>query len=139
MIGVRRTGFELPRAGCVAALLVLGGCASNPPCHPGERSMLVDTLYFGASHPGGDVTEAQWREFVDGAVTPRFPKGFAWWRGGGQWRGASGEIQREATFILRLVHEEADEAAVLGVADHYKARFRQESVLRVRQAGCVRF
>ncbi len=127
----------------MALVLGLSGCVANPPvaCQPGERLMTVDTLYFGAQQPEGAVSATEWRDFVDLPVTPRFPAGLPWWEGRGQWRTAHGEIQGEASFILRLIHEDArgDEQAVRAIADVYKARFRQESVLRVRHPACVLF
>ncbi|WP_176225222.1 DUF3574 domain-containing protein [Methylomagnum ishizawai] len=126
---------------CLAG--ALAACVPHPPspCPAGERSMQVDTLYFGTRQPEGVVAAAAWRGFVDAEVTPRFPGGFTWWLGEGQWRTVRGDIQRESTYILRVVHGDtlAESGAVAALAERYKVEFRQEAVLRVRSIACVAF
>jgi hypothetical protein len=128
----------------LALTLAIGACASHPPdtCRPGERPAAADALYFGAAKPDGTaVTAEEWRDFVDRVVTPRFPQGLSWWEGAGQWRTAAGTIQREASHILHLVHEDTaeNELALREIANRYKTRFRQEAVLRIRSGACVSF
>lgn len=126
---------------CLAG--VLAACALDAPdgCRPGERAMWVDTLYFGTRKPDGVVAAEAWRGFVDAEVTPRFPGGFTWWTGQGQWRAAQGGIQREDAYILRIVHGDtpAETGAVGALAERYKAEFQQEAVLRVRSMACAAF
>src|SRR6202041_2555861 len=66
---------------------VLGGEVA----HPGRTSGWVDTkLYFGlgpADHPEKGISEAQWRDFLDKEVTPRFPDGLSVVDVYGQWQG----------------------------------------------------
>lgn len=127
----------------LALTLAVGACASHPPetCRPGEWWAVVDALYFGTATPDGTVTPTEWRDFVNRVVTPRFPQGLSWWASAGQWQSATGAIQREASHILHLVHEDTPESelALREVVSRYKARFRQESVLRVRSGSCVSF
>jgi hypothetical protein len=129
--------------GILALTLAIEACASHPPetCRPGERSAIVDALYFGTATSDGTVTSAEWRDFVNRVVTPRFPQGLSWWASAGQWRTATGAIQREASHILHLVHDDTQESelALREVVNRYKARFRQEAVLRVRSGSCVSF
>ena len=37
-------------------------------------------------------------------MTPRFPEGLSTWQASGQWRSASGQIIREPSYVLSLVH-----------------------------------
>lgn len=60
---------------------------------------LLDRLYFGrAISEGGEVSEADWDEFIAEIVTPRFPDGLTFWRADGQYQDASGIIIREPSF-----------------------------------------
>ena len=63
------------------------------------------------------------------------------WQASGQWRGASGVVEREGTHVLRLAHPDdaAHERAAAEVAAAYKTRFRQESVMRERAHACTSF
>ena len=104
--------------------------------------MVSDTLYLGADVPqGGTVSADDWRTFLEDTATPRFPQGLSWWPAQGQWKGANGDVVRESSHVLRLVHggSFAEQQATQEIAAAYKARFRQEAVLRTRTAACVSF
>src|SRR4051812_38501479 len=65
-------------------------------CEPGNQAMVRDTLYFGQNRPdGGRVSRAEWDRFLTDVITPRFPDGLTVMRAVGQWRGASGKVERE--------------------------------------------
>ncbi len=99
-------------------------------------------MMFGRSIAGGgQVSEADWRAFLDEEVTPRFPGGLTAVDAGGQWRNASGVVGREPSKVLMLVLPGGrDEAARLGaVREAYKARFHQDSVLLITQPVCAAF
>ena len=101
-----------------------------------ESVWVLDRLYFGRSMPHGEeVSEAAWDQFVDEIVTPRFPDGLTLWHAEGQWQDASGVIIQEATFILEVAHEDnpASDTQLDEIIGEYKARFQQESVLRVTE------
>lgn len=132
------------RAAWVAVLgsaLVLGGCSVTRDlrCAPGEQAAASEWLYFGTAKPGGTVSAAEWSLFLAGSVTPRFPAGLTVWPAAGQWQAADGSITREDSFVLNLVHPatEAAEQSIGALIGEYKARFRQEAVLRVRTQACV--
>ena len=92
-------------------------------------------LYFGTAKPDGVVTEAQFREFIDRAVTPRFPDGLTVLKGDGQFRGEDNVIVKEQSFVLILLYpfETFDESSrrIERIRTLYKDIFAQESVLRV--------
>src|SRR3954469_22345925 len=99
--------MRIPRFLLVSILAaVLAGCAHHAtspiasasaptlkgdPAHPGRTAGWVDTrLLFGlgpADHPDQGISEAQWREFLDREVTPRFPDGLSVADIYGQWQG----------------------------------------------------
>jgi len=41
------------------------------------------------------VSDAEWRAFLDEAVTPLFPAGLTVVEATGQWKGQSGQVERE--------------------------------------------
>jgi hypothetical protein len=135
--------------GSLAILAGLSGClhapmhqAAVPACEAGDRAMVRDVLYFGRNRPdGGKVTDDEWQAFLDQVVTPRFPDGLTVTSARGQWRGASGQVETEASQVLTLLHAGDANARrrVAGIADEYKRRFGQEAVLRERSAACVAF
>jgi len=92
-------------------------------------------LYFGTAKPDGVVTEAQFREFIDRAVTPRFPDGLTVLKGDGQFRGEDNTVVKEQSFVLILLYpfETFDESSkrIERIRTLYKDLFAQESVLRV--------
>ena len=110
-------------------------------CPPGQEAGAIDTLYFGTAAQGGAVTETDWSQFLRNVVAPVFPAGFTTWNAQGQWRNASGEVSREASHVLQVVHKrESDfDTSIAQVIASYKKRFAQESVLRVTQAACFAF
>lgn len=134
-------------AGALVAALV--GCSALPSapgsataCAAGFDSFERDTLYFGRAIPaGGQVSDAQWTDFLDATVTPAFPQGLTVIDAVGQWRGASGGVVREPSKLVVLLHPRSvkDDEAIAGIIDTYRKRFGQEAVLQERQSACVRF
>lgn len=128
-------------------LSLLAACATQPlpapaACDPGDQARTRDTLYFGRNRPdGGSVDDAQWQLFLDEVITPRFPDGLTVMHAAGQWRGASGKIEREPSEVVTVLHagDAAAQRAVAEIAAEYKRRFRQEAVLRERSMACARF
>ena len=102
-----------------------------------------DELYFGALIPtGGIVTDSLWEDFLDKVVTPRFPQGFTCLDALGRYQYKNGEIRREPTRIVMLLYdssERSNERKVHEIAETYKDRFAQESVLRVTSNPAVKF
>jgi hypothetical protein len=125
-----------------ALSFALAGCASldGAACAGGETATISETLYFGMAKPtGGTVSSEEWAGFLRDVVTPRFPAGLTAWPASGQWRGADGEVVREDSHVLTLLHPQdaASENSVLAIVADYKTRFEQEAVLRVRSRVCT--
>lgn len=119
----------------------LGGCVAHPTsCAARGDAAVSEMIYFGMARPGGgNVTETEWSEFLRTVVTPRFPAGLTVWPAAGQWRGNNGEVVRESSYVLNLLHapDAKTEADVVAIVSEYKQRFEQEAVLRVRSAACM--
>ncbi|MGW0732386.1 DUF3574 domain-containing protein [Streptomyces sp. NPDC002851] len=103
-----------------------------------EGEAYVETrLFFGTERPDGgpDVTEQQFLRFIDREVTPRFPDGLTVQEGRGQWRDASGTIERERSYELILLYPKAEAPArdkqVEQIRTAYMHEYGQESVARL--------
>lgn len=100
-------------------------------------------LYFGSDkHDGTTVSEAEFMQFIDAEVTPRFPDGLTMLTGYGQFLDAEGVIEKERSMVLILLYPLTSFDAgkrVQEVREAYKRLFRQESVLRVDSLSYVSF
>lgn len=82
--------------------------------------------FMGRSIPdGGFVGRAALQRFVRDAVSPRFD-GFTLTAGKGYWRGSAEEV---AVLSVITDNPTADQLKMREIAQAYKDRFRQESVL----------
>lgn len=92
-------------------------------------------LFFGTARPGGVVSEAEFRMFVDHEVTPRFPDGLTVIDAAGQFTGADGVLVKEDSFVMVLLYpvEAANDShrKIETIRRLYRKKFQQESVLRV--------
>lgn len=137
------TGCAHPAASAAAtAAPTLSGDAA----HPGQTSGWVDTkLYFGlgpAGHPKQGVSEAQWRDFLDKEVTPRFPDGLSVVDVYGQWQGkneAAPERIRTKLLIIDYPDNAENRAKIDAIRAAWKQRTGDESVMRVTEPADVSF
>jgi uncharacterized protein DUF3574 len=132
--------FLLGLTGCAASSLPIRPSAGA--CEAGDQSMVRDTLYFGRNRPnGGAVREAEWRQFLNETITPRFPDGLTVVTATGQWRNARGHIEREASKVMTVLHsgDPTARGKISEIIAEYRQRFDQESILRERAATCARF
>jgi hypothetical protein len=139
--------FLLPAA--LTALLGLAGCTlATDTGYPVEETCASDApmvrteLFFGLDRfEEPPVTEAEWQEFVDAEVTPRFSEGLTMLSSDGQYLAESGEQIHEDSKIVILLHDgsPAASADVDAIRQAYLERFDQESVLRVDSDACVGF
>jgi hypothetical protein len=127
--------------GALAATTFRSAAASAAHCAAGDTALVRDILYFGRNTPGAELSDSAWQQYVDQVLTPRFPAGLTTWDAAGQWRGASGKVQRERSKVLTLLHSgdaRSDQLVAESVGE-YKRRFAQEAVLRERVTTCSRF
>ena len=92
-------------------------------------------LFFGSAKPDGTVvTEADWQQFLNTHITPRFPDGLTVLSGFGQFRNSDGIIVRERSTVLILLYpvqtRRSSSEKIEQLRSLYKAAFKQESVLR---------
>jgi hypothetical protein len=101
----------------------------------GSLPFVRTELYFGTAKPGGVVSEAEFLDFVDRHVTPRFPDGLTLIKGDGQFRSDGNTIVKEQSFVLILLypHDTRDEGLrrIERIRTLYKDEFDQQSVVRV--------
>jgi hypothetical protein len=121
---------------------VESGSGSQPRL-PGERFARTE-LFFGSSRPEGEVTDAEFQQFLDGVVKPRFPDGLTLLAGVGQFRGADGIPVDERSRVLILLYPDdargENSKRIEEIRAAYKSQFRQQSVLRSdRCCETVRF
>jgi Protein of unknown function (DUF3574) len=112
----------------------------------GRADGWVDTkLYFGlgpADHPELGVSEAQWHEFLDTEVTPRFPDGLSVVDVYGQWQGkneASPERLRSKLLIIDYLDSAENRTKIDAIRAAWKQRTGDQSVLKVTEPAGVSF
>ena len=153
----------------LAAVLAFSGCATTTPtprtpasatptatlqgdaARPDAATNWVRSeLYFGVGEESGAsdreqtdaISEAQWRDFLDKQVTPRFPDGLTVFDAYGQWlfRGAK-EPNRLRTKVLVVLHENTPQrrADIEAIRLAWKQATKHQSVLWSQQAVDVSF
>jgi hypothetical protein len=138
--------------GCVHPAAKTGAAGRTAPtlqgdaAHPAHTSGWVDTkLYFGlgpADHPEQGVSEAQWRDFLDKEVTPRFPDGLSVVDVYGQWQGkGSATVERLRSKLLIIDYPDSAEnrAKIDAIRSAWKQRTGDQSVLKVTAPADVSF
>ena len=116
---------------------ILTGCHS-----PSGQAWVRSEIYFGQTKPSGaHITPTDWQMFLDEVVTPQFPAGLTVLDAAGQWRNATGHLDREPSKVLVLVHPPSCEieTKVDAIRAEYCRRFEQEAVLIVTSKARVAF
>jgi hypothetical protein len=128
----------------IAALMLLfAGAAGAQDCRGGQRPRQVAELMFGRNigdHVG--VSEGAWRRFVEREIAPRFPDGFTVLDATGRFRDRGNDrLVREPSKLVEIVLPGgADDVGRLDeIAQAYKRRFKQRSVVVIVRAACVSF
>ncbi len=115
---------------------------------PGQRlqafqDITIKTeLIFGLQRQNGDtIATADWKDFLDREITPRFKDGLTVIDAYGQYLGATGRMYKEPSRIVLLLHRPSDslDAAIDTIRSVYKRQFQQESVLRISTPVGVSF
>lgn len=116
--------------------------AHEKDCPDGTELFAEYHLFFGRSQGGAEVvSDTAWREFLGSEITPRFPVGLTVMDANGQWRNATGEVERERAKMVIVLAPlgDADLRSTEEVALAYKDVFDQESVLRTVNTTCAAF
>ena len=116
------------------------------PLHPPQTKDWLETrLYFGlgpADAPSKGSSEAQWRDFLDHEVTPRFPSGLSVVDVYGQWQGSkqhTPERLRSKMLIIDYPDTKENRDKVDAIRTAWKKLTGDQSVLRVTQQVDVSF
>jgi len=110
---------------------------ADRPKRVASEPFIRTELFFGTGREDGpDVTEAEFREFLDAVIRPAFPDGLTLLTGDGQFCCDSNhDIIKEKSFVLILLYPPRQRRESSGkveqIREDYKAAFRQQSVLRV--------
>lgn len=140
-MGIRHVRLTVLLA-AACACVSFASVAPARACPEGLRPANTAQLFFGrSSGANGEVTDADWRGFLDAEVTPRFPDGLSVSDVYGQWKSPAGDFVREdskALFIV-LAGKPGERERLDLIRDAYKRRFHQQSVLIVEQRACVAF
>ncbi|SRR6266568_4714983 len=144
----------------LAPVLALAACAhqtattltatapvlQGDPSHPAQTRGWVDTkLYFGLGpldHPDQGISEAQWREFLDKQVTPRFPAGLSVLDVYGQWQGKAQPAParlRSKMLIIDYPDTQENRDKVEAIRAAWKKQTADQSVMRVTESADVSF
>jgi len=136
----------------VAALAVaLAGCVTHhpspvaqtqPACGDGGFRSTAELVFGRVSDDGhAGVSEAQFAQFLDTEVSPRFPSGLTAIDAEGRWTPPAGSVIREPAKLVMIVlpGDRDDQRKLDAVRDAYKARFHQPSVLVMTHGDCVSF
>ena len=129
-------------AGLVTVYRAVPAPALAITCRAGSTSMARLELLFGLGKPdGGTISDADWADFLDAEVTPRFPAGLTVLSAYGQWRGDSGPLTKEASRVLLVWYAPGpySEHKIEAIRTAYRERFSQDSVMRVDGRSCVSF
>lgn len=122
-------------------LAMLAGCQKAPVA--GVETARIDAgrcirseLYFGSRKPDGtNVSVAEWNQFLEKELTAAFPDGLTIQVAQGQYRSKSGELQREETHVVTIIHPDEPRSAtrIEQLRESYKKQFQQEAVLWISQ------
>jgi uncharacterized protein DUF3574 len=129
-------------AGAVATFRLTGPEWRIVTCRPGATAFARLELLFGMGKAdGNEVSDAEWRAFLETEVSPRFPEGLMVLTGLGLWRSSEGSQAREKSRMVEIWYRPArnSDANIEAIRAAYKTRFGQESVMRVDGVSCVSF
>jgi hypothetical protein len=129
-------------SGAMLLAAALAACAPRLPCDSAEQRYSVQILFGRAIGTQGEVSEAEWQDFLASVVTPAFPDGLTVADTRGQWKDATtGALVRERSNVVTVLLDDptAARARLDAVADAYKQRFKQDAVGIVVAPACVTF
>jgi hypothetical protein len=113
---------------------VTAGCGFHAE-EIGAEPWVRTELFFGTARPDGTmVSDAEWEQFLDTEITPRFPEGLTVLSGAGQWQEDDDSIVEERSKIVILLYPRAaieeSHTEIEEIRAAYEREFQQESVLR---------
>jgi hypothetical protein len=122
------------------------GCETQPAsfCAPGSAPPIVlFTLFLGEAIQGrDDLTDMEWKSFLDDTVTVNLPNGYTVFDANGGWMNPiTHKSIKEATKVLLVALPEAPETltAIDRIRTTYQIRFHQQVVGMTVQHACGSF
>jgi hypothetical protein len=119
-----------------------GAVAQSVECRAGKPQQVAELMFGRKIGDRTGVSDAAWSRFVDREITPRFPDGLTVIDARGQWRDRDrNRIVREPSKLVQIVLPggDGDQQRLNEIAEAYKVRFRQQSVLIIVRPACVAF
>ena len=119
---------------CLSVMAILFLAAVAMGAGNAAQAWVKTELYFGLDIPGGGkVTQEQWADFLDNVITPSFPQGLTVFEAYGQMRHENGDIEKQSTRVVFLVHpaDPAASAKVQDVIKAYREKFSNPQVMRL--------
>jgi hypothetical protein len=119
-----------------------GAVAQLVECRAGKPQQVAELMFGRKIGDRTGVSDAAWSRFVDREITPRFPDGLTVIDARGQWRDRDrNRIVREPSKLVQIVLPggDGDQQRLNEIAEAYKIRFRQQSVLIIVRPACVAF
>jgi hypothetical protein len=149
---IRQKYFSPAAAILLAGLSLCAMAQTHTPTLHGDaahpvltRGWLDTKLYFGLGPldaPEKGVSEAEWREFLDKEVTPRFPAGLSVFDVYGQWLSNQAHMVeriRSKMLVIDYPATKENAAKVEAIRAAWKLRTGDQSVLRVTHPADVSF
>jgi hypothetical protein len=128
-------------AGCATTTVTTTPASKTPACTHGQP-MTRTYLFFGQKTAAGrPIAAARWRRFRRTEIVRAFPEGFTVIDARGFWRAKKGHTLWEGAKVVIRLHRAraADNTGIETLRRRYKARFRQQSVLRIDERVCASF
>jgi hypothetical protein len=125
-------------AGCVTATPKV----AEIPCPDGGVKATAELVFGRVAEDGsGGVSEADFAQFLDGEVSPRFPEGLTVIDAEGRWAPPAGTTIRVPAKLVMIVLPggKDDHSKLEAVRTAYEKRFHQQSVLLMTHGDCVSF
>jgi len=133
-----------------ALTVMLASCSIlRPParvadiaCPDGGRKATAELVFGRVAEDGtGGVSEADFAQFLDGEVDPRFPEGLTVIDAEGRYTPPAGSMIREPAKLVMIVLPggKDDSSKLEAVRQTYMKRFHQQSVLLMTHGDCVSF
>ncbi|WP_434391440.1 DUF3574 domain-containing protein [Melittangium boletus] len=126
----------------LAVSLALSACGPEEAACAVGNELYRTELFFGLDRAhAAPITDAEFQDFVDTVVTPRFKAGLTVLEARGQYRMDTGELVYEPSKLIVLLHDgsTAISGEINAIREEYKQRFQQEAVLRIDSLSCVAF
>lgn len=107
----------------------------------GRMHMRTELLFGMSRGRAPEISETEFKRFVDEQIAPRFPEGLTIVSGNGRFKDARGNIVQETSKLLVILYPFGQERSkqIEEIRTAYRMQFQQQSVLRIDEMQCVSF